>query len=66
MDYYNEYRELLNELYGPVKVAGLEFEAAEVLEKLDPVAFRQGYLDYLDSLVEDGLITEEEAEEAAE
>ncbi|AIW03085.1 hypothetical protein PM75_002 [Proteus phage PM 75] len=42
------YREVVNEYEPRVVVQGFEFEPSEVLEELDPVAFRQGYLDFAD------------------
>ncbi|AGZ17247.1 hypothetical protein PM16_02 [Proteus phage PM16] len=42
------YRELLNELYPRITITGCTFEPSEVLEKLDPIAFRQCYLDFAD------------------
>lgn len=43
------YRELLDECYSAITIAGCTFEPSEVLEELDPIAFRQGYLDYADA-----------------
>ena len=44
------YRELVNEYEPTVVIQGLEFDPSEVLEKLDPIEFRQGYLDYADAV----------------
>ena len=44
------YRELLNEIEPEVTLYGCTFKPATILEELDPVAFRCGYLDYADSL----------------
>lgn len=44
-----EYRDLIDES-GPVIVAGLKFTASRILEELDPVAYRCGLNDYVDSL----------------
>lgn len=44
------YRELVNECEPTVWVAGYEFDPVRILEELDPIAFRQGYLDYADSM----------------
>lgn len=44
------YRELLDGCYSEITIAGCTFKPSEVLEGLDPVAFRQGYLDYVDDL----------------
>lgn len=43
------YRDLVNEYESTVVVQGMEFDPSEVLEKLDPIAFREGYLDYADA-----------------
>lgn len=47
------YREMLNECYEPVMIAGSPRDYSDVLETIDPVAFRIGFYDYLDSLRED-------------
>jgi chromosome segregation ATPase len=48
--YYDEYNEFLNEIHGDtVKIAGLEYDTAQTLEAIDPVAYRCGYDDYIDS-----------------
>ena len=64
------YREMLDEVYGTVKIAGYEYETSRVLEDTDPVAFRIGFVDLWSSLLEDGyaedsdgnLVREEEEE----
>lgn len=50
------YREFLNEVEPEVTVAGCTFDPASILEELDPIAFRCGYLDYADS---EGIDTDE-------
>jgi hypothetical protein len=42
----DDYREMLNECYPEVDVCGYKFDPAYVLEKLDPIAFRCGFVDY--------------------
>lgn len=56
------YRDLLNE-FEPVKIGGYEFLQGDALEKLDPIAFRQGALDHADSLLSDGILAEDDAGE---
>ncbi len=46
--------EALNDIHGTVQVAGRTFDAAEVLQQLDPIAFRESLNQYLDSLERDG------------
>lgn len=43
------YRDFLDNCCPGVLVFGYTFEPSRVLEELDPVAFRQGYLDYADA-----------------
>ena len=43
------YRECLDE-WGSIRVAGTDFEASEILEKLDPVAYSCGLNDYADGM----------------
>ena len=47
------YDDMIDEIYGEVKV-GVTFNASRVLKELDPIAYRCGFSDYVDSLFEDG------------
>ena len=49
------YREMLDEIYGPVSIAGYEYETSQALADVDPVAYRCGFSDYISSLLEDVL-----------
>lgn len=42
------YDEMLDEAYGPVRVAGYEFDTSRVLREMDPIAYRVGFFDWLD------------------
>lgn len=44
------YREFINEIEPEVTICGCTFQPATILEELDPVAFRCGYLDYANGL----------------
>jgi len=44
----------LDDCWGPVSVCGYEYEAGRVLREVDPVAFRCGFLDWLDAQQSDG------------
>lgn len=44
-----EYIEFLDEVYGPVEVAGLKYETSEILQRLDPTAFREGFNNWIDA-----------------
>lgn len=45
-----EWRDILNEMYGSVEVCGQTFEQGTLLEDADPVAFREGKSAYEDKL----------------
>jgi hypothetical protein len=40
------YTDMLNEVYGMVKIAGYEYETAYALKECDPIAYRVGLSDY--------------------
>ena len=43
------YEELLDEVYGTVTIAGIEFDTGRVFKAMDPIAFRCGMLDWADA-----------------
>jgi hypothetical protein len=43
------YDDVLNES-GPAVIAGMEFDPAYVLNELDPIAYKTGWIDFMDSL----------------
>jgi hypothetical protein len=43
------YREMLNECYGNIEIAGLEYTTALALEQVDEIAFRCGFNDWTDA-----------------
>lgn len=49
------YDDMLNES-GTVNIAGLEFNPARALDELGPIAYKTGWIDYMDSL---GIDTDE-------
>lgn len=53
------YVEYLDELYGIVKICGYSYDASFALEKVDEVAFRVGFADWISEL-EDIEIEEED------
>lgn len=54
------YAETLDEIYPVVNVAGMEYSTSTVLREVDPIAFRCGVLDWVDSNLSDGIWTEHE------
>lgn len=49
----NMYDELLDDVYGLVQIAGLSYETSSVLKEVDHIAYREGFLDYVDGLAQD-------------
>ena len=47
-DMADRFEEMLNDCYGTVSVAGMEYGTARALKELDPVAYRCWLLDYID------------------
>lgn len=43
------YNDMLNEVYDNLTVAGMEFDTAEALDKLDPIAYKCGWIDWCDA-----------------
>ena len=40
-----EYMDYLDEVFGPVNICGLEYQASQALKEIDPIAFRVGFAD---------------------
>ena len=38
---------------GPVMIGSLEFSKSEILKRMDPIAYREACLDYINSHIED-------------
>ena len=47
------YIQFLNECYGTFKIGSLEFNAADILEACDPIAFRCDMADYESFMMEE-------------
>ena len=61
-DVRDMYRDVLNYCYEPVKIGYGKWGAGEVLEEVDPTAFRRGASEYWDSLLTDGEYVEDIAD----
>ena len=46
------YKDMLDEVYGTVIIAGTEFDTSRALQELDPIMYNEGLLDYTDALEE--------------
>jgi len=53
-DLEESYKQMLDECYGTVKIAGYEYETSYALKECDPIAYRVGLSDYESSLSEEG------------
>ena len=51
-EYYNEddYKQDMREEYGTVNIMGYEYDAIDTLQKIDSIAFREMFNNYLDTL----------------
>lgn len=43
-----DFEQLLNEIYGPVNITGHDYESGYALKLVDPIMFRESYLEWLD------------------
>jgi hypothetical protein len=57
-----DYKDMLDEVYGTVKIAGYEYDTSYALRECDPIAYRVGLSDYEASLEEDEEDEEEDEE----
>jgi len=48
-----QYDDMLNDVYGLSKIGGYEYDTAQALRQVDPIAYRVGLHDYADSLMTD-------------
>lgn len=60
------YEDMLDDIYGAVNIGGYEYETSDALKQVDPIAYRCGRNDYVDSLVREGdmIMDEEDYREA--
>ena len=56
---YAMYDDFLNDVYGEVEIMGMKYETSYAIKDLDPVAYKCGFNDWLDSQLTDGIYTEE-------
>jgi molecular chaperone GrpE (heat shock protein) len=64
-EFEEQYCEMLD-CEGPVKVAGLTFEASAIIREMDPTAYRCGLVDYVDSINKSEVKEYQELEEQLE
>lgn len=59
---HERFDDMLNECYGTVTVAGMEYDTARALKELDPIAYRCSFHDWIGSELGESL-TEDAPEE---
>lgn len=57
-DLDQRYQDFLDEVYGTVKIGGYEYSTSSALREVDPVAYRCGFSDWLDSELENEMLFE--------
>lgn len=57
-DAYASYEEMLNDCHDIIYIGQIEFYPADVLRECDPIAYRTGFADYIDSLADEGIAVE--------
>ena len=60
---HERYDDMLDECYGTATVAGMEFDTARALKELDPIAYRCGFHDWIDSELGESLSEDAPEEE---
>ena len=50
------YNQLLDDVYGTVTIAGMEYDTSRALKDTDPIAYRVGIHEYADDLITEGYI----------
>ena len=53
LEYNGGYDEILNDIYPLINFGDLTYEPSLVLRKVDPIAYREGWIGYVDSLMSD-------------
>lgn len=46
---YERYDDMLDEVYGDVSIAGMSYVTSYALKEVDPIAYRVGFNDWVDS-----------------
>jgi hypothetical protein len=51
---YEMYDEMLDQCYEPYNMSGMIYMPSDILKECDPIAYRVGFSDYVDTLAQDG------------
>lgn len=58
-DFESDFDDMLNGSHEAFNICGVTIQPADIAKECDPIAYRQGLLDYIDGLVKDGEWIEE-------
>ena len=53
-----EYKDMLDDVYGAVDIAGFKYETSQALKEVDPIAYRVGLSDYESYLESEGRLND--------
>ena len=51
---YEMYDDMLDQCYEPYNMSGMIYMPSDILKECDPIAYRVGFSDYVDTLAQDG------------
>lgn len=54
----NIYNEMLDDCYPECQIAGYTYTTSHALKRLDPIAYREGFICWLDMQFDDGILHE--------
>jgi len=60
-----QYRDMLDDVYGEIDICGYKYPASRALADIDPIAFREGFHDYTSPetvMIEDRYFNKDEAD----
>lgn len=63
---HERYDDMLDDVYGEVSIAGYEYSTSNALKNVDPIAYRVGFADWLDSEIGETLTETQPTDEESE
>lgn len=57
---YDLYDDFLDEAYETVQIGPYDYSTSHALKEVDPVAYQEGFNNWIDAEMEDGRLTEED------
>jgi hypothetical protein len=59
-DLLNQYDDMLDDCHPLIEICGHKYEPSTVLKRTDPICYKIGFQDWADSMLAEGLITQEQ------